>query len=239
VTWADTDPGGAEAGYVDQIRAEVTAIAAILRAHGPDAPVLACPGWNVGDVVGHLGDVHRWATEVVRTGADCATEWTPPEGDALLPWFESGAATLCQPLDEVDPEHPCWTFGRPPGRAGFWRRRQAFEAVVHHFDVAHATGTPFDLSPAIAARGVTEVVSFMYPRQVAMERTAALALPVRLRATDTSDTWVVGEPGEPRAEVAGPATSLLLMLWRRPADHVTRTGDGVSLSAFDSLSPTP
>lgn len=239
MTWADTDPGGADAGYVDQVRADVAAMAAILREHGPDAPVPACPGWNVGDVVGHLGDVHRWATEIVQTGDDCSTEWTPPGGDALLPWFESGAAALCQTLDEVDPERPCWTFGRPPGRAGFWRRRQAFEAAVHHFDVAYATGTPFDLSPAMAARGVTEVVSFMYPRQVAMGRTAPLSHPVRLRATDTGETWVVGESGVPQAEISGTASGLLLMLWGRGLDQVARTGDTASLSAFDSVKPTP
>jgi len=239
MSWADAEPAGAGAGYVDQIRMDAAAMTAILAEHGPDAPVLACPGWGVGDVVGHLGEVHRWATEIVRTGEACPRDWPPPTGADLLPWFEAGAVALCRALDEVDPERPCWTFDRPPGRAGFWRRRQAFETAVHHYDVAHATGTPFDLPPAVAALGVTEVLAFMYPRQVALERTRFTARPVRLRATDTGDTWVFGEGGDPQAELSGTASAVLLMLWGRAVDQVARTGDPASLDAFDSVTPTP
>ena len=240
MTWAEADAGAEALDYIAQIRAEVQAMAPILREHGRAAPVAACPGWDVGDVVGHLGEVHRWATEIVRTGEQCATGWAPPsEVEELALWFESGADVLCETLEETDPERSCWTFGYPPARAGFWRRRQTFEAAVHGFDVADATGSPFTLPPAMASRGVAEVTTFMFPRQVAMGRTPPLASPVDLRVTDTGETWRVGDAGESQAEIAGPAVALLLMLWQRRHDPVERTGDQAALAAFDVARLTP
>jgi uncharacterized protein (TIGR03083 family) len=183
--------------------------------------------------------VHRWATEIVRTGEAVEREEHPPATAQLRSWFDAGAHALCQALEDTDPERPCWTFGFPPARAGFWRRRQAFETAVHHFDVAHATGTPFELDPSMAARGVTEVVTFTYPRQVALERTPSLAQSVRLRATDAGDAWTLGSSVEPRAEIAGPAVALLLMLWGRTHEPLTRSGDAAALAAFDATAITP
>jgi uncharacterized protein (TIGR03083 family) len=241
MTWAETDVGGEGLPYVEQIRADAAVIAEALRGHGLHAVVEHCPGWTVAHAVQHLGEVHRWAAEVVRTGAVAPfEERDPPESvDVLCAWFEDGAATLCRTLDEADPEQPCWTFGFPPERAGFWRRRQAYETTVHRFDVVAATGTPYDLAPAMAAHGVTEVATFMFPRQVALQRTPPLTAPVELRATDTGGTWRMGEPGPPTAEVGGRAIDLLLMLWGRPHGAVERTGDPVSLAAFDAAVLVP
>ncbi len=240
MTWAEADAGADGLDYVAQIRAEVRAMAAILREHGRAAAVEACPGWDVGDVVGHLGEVHRWATEIVRTGEPCDREGTPPsEVDEHLPWFESGADALCRTLEDTDPERACWTFGFPPARAGLWRRRQVFETAVHHFDIADATGTSFELSPAMASRGVAEVTTFMFPRQVAMGRTPPLASPVDLRVTDTGEVWRLGDAGDPQAEIAGAATALLLMIWQRRHGPLERTGDQAALAAFDAARLTP
>lgn len=241
MSWAATDAAGADLPYVEQIRTDAAAIAGALRAHGPGAPVEHCPGWSVGHAVQHLGEVHRWATAIVRTGEPTPFDEQPPPDsvDVLTASFVAGADALCRMLDAVDPERPCWTFGFPPARAGFWRRRQAYETAVHGFDVAAATGRPFTLAPAMAAHGVTEVVDFMFPRQVALERTAPLRQPVQLRATDTHDAWTVGEPGEHQAEISGPARELLLLLWGRPHDAVARAGDRGALAAFDAAVLVP
>jgi uncharacterized protein (TIGR03083 family) len=241
MSWASTDAGGEGLPYVEQIRADVIAIADALRADGMAAGVAHCPGWTVGHVVQHLGEVHRWATEIVRTGAPASFEEREPPASVhtLAGWFEEGAAILCRTLDDVDPERSCWTFGFPPERAGFWRRRQAYETAVHGFDVAAATGRPFTIDPAMAAHGVAEVATFMFPRQVALERTPALTAPVELRITDTGEAWPLGGPGAPAARISGTAIDLLLMLWGRPHGPVERSGAEGALAAFDAAVLVP
>jgi uncharacterized protein (TIGR03083 family) len=241
MSWATTDVGGEALLYVEQIRADVAVIAAAVRSDGMAAAVDHCPGWTVAHVVQHLGEVHRWATEVVRTGAPASfDEREPPASvDTLVGWFEEGAATLCRTLDETDPERACWTFGFPPERAGFWRRRQAYETAVHCFDVVVPTGHPFLLDPAMAAHGVAEVATFMFPRQVALERTPALHASIELRTTDTGDVWSLGDSGAGAAQISGRAVDLLLMLWGRPHDAVERTGDPDALAAFDAAVLVP
>lgn len=49
---------------------------------------------------------------------------------------------------------------------------------------------------------------------------------IRLRATDTGDTWTYG-PGTPAAELSGTASDLLLALWARvPHSDPALTFDG-------------
>src|SRR4051794_10262278 len=57
---------------------------------GLAVPVPWVSEWTAGDLVGHLGTVHRWATAILRAGhtgppAPEATQ-TPPDDD-LLDWY--------------------------------------------------------------------------------------------------------------------------------------------------------
>ena len=55
---------------------------------------------------------------------------------------------------------------------------------------------------------------------------AQAPLAVRLRATDVEQDWTLG-PGDPVAEVAGPAERLLLLLWKRvPAEDASLAWSG-------------
>ena len=71
----------------------------------------------------------------------------------------------------------------------------------------------------LAGDGVAEVIDTMAPRQVRLGRTGAPPYAVRLTATDTRASWVLG-PGDPVAALQATAADLLLLLWGRlPADH--------------------
>ena len=64
------DPGSTRPiDYVAAVRREAVALSAVAHAGPLDAPVAACPGWDVARLVGHVGSVHRWATVAVLTGA--------------------------------------------------------------------------------------------------------------------------------------------------------------------------
>ena len=53
------------AEHIAALRAEGPLLARAAERAGPDAPVPACPGWRIRDLVRHVGNVHRWATGYV------------------------------------------------------------------------------------------------------------------------------------------------------------------------------
>ncbi len=226
--------------YIETVRGDAAGIAASLRTHGGAAHIAACRGWSVRDVVRHLGDVHRWATAIVatRNEAEEIESGASSTDDELAEWLIDGAERLVATLAATDPSAPCWTFGSAPGVTGFWRRRQALETAVHRFDVEDAIGRAAGVPPALATTGITEVVDFLYPRQVGLGRTAPLEQGVRLVATDFAGEWSLGRRPAV-AEVSGPAPALLLMLWDRPHGAVHREGALDALAAFDAAALVP
>ena len=135
--------------HIAALRAEGPLLARAAERAGPDAPVPACPGWRIRDLVRHVGNVHRWATgyvveqhpapvgeltedEMVRSGA----------GDKDLPgWFLDGHQRLVSALEQADPGMTCWTFLAAPSPLAFWARRQAHETAIHRVDAQLAEGT--------------------------------------------------------------------------------------------------
>ncbi len=162
-------------GYIAALRDDGVLLARAAGQAGPDAPVPACPGWRVRDLVRHTGSVHRWATgyvagqretplpepseeEMIRSG---------PDGDHdLLGWFADGHERLVTALEHADPGMTCWTFLPSPSPLAFWARRQAHETAIHRVDAQLAAGvaspggpgSPGDFAPGLAADGVDELV---------------------------------------------------------------------------------
>jgi uncharacterized protein (TIGR03083 family) len=188
-----------------------------------DLPVSHCPGWRVRDLVGHLGGVHRWVIEIVRSG-DHSTEADPPGDDDLPAWFDEGAETLVRTLRAADPARPCWTLA-PPNNVGFWSRRQAQETMVHRWDLASALGAPAEIEPTLAADGIDEAVGGLFPRQVRLQRMAPLTDVVAVVDTGSRRRWVLAGDGTSSAAadsavdatVSADAATLLLVLWKRAA----------------------
>ena len=208
--------------YLAHLRADVDAILAVLHTSDLTEPVGACPGWTLRELVEHLGSVHRWAADIVRTASPSALGEQHGISD-LRDWFAAGAEELLETLAAADPDRACWTF-TSARTTGFWLRRQALETVVHRWDAERAIGEPSVIDPALAADGVGEVVTLMTPRQIAMERIPPLPATVLLHAVDTGDEWVLGD-GDPTAGVEASAELLLLLLWHRvdPGDPRVRT----------------
>lgn len=207
-------------------------------------PVRACPGWDVAEVVRHLGGVHRWARAIVATGrdgsvdADEAASRAPDSGHPadLQDWFAEGGQLLVAELAAAPADRPCWTLAGD-GTPSFWVRRQAIETAVHRVDVDLALGGALVGRPgvetALAVDGVEEVVAVMAPRQVRLRRTAALPGRLTLTTADAARTWHLGPDG-PSATLRGSASDLLLVLWGRrdPALAVVdATGDPTLLAA--------
>ncbi len=209
-------------------------MSALLAVADPAAPVGSCPGWQVRDLVDHLGGVHRWATEIVRTCERSPFPDSSP-GDDQQPWFDDGAEALVRELAAAEPSHACWTLA-PPGEIRFWSRRQAHETMIHRWDLATAIGVRADLDPALAVDGIDEAVTMFFPRQIALGREALLTDAIALVDPATDRRWVLHGDGtatdhatvDVAATVTGDAVQLLLLVWQRvdlDASPVQVTGD--------------
>jgi uncharacterized protein (TIGR03083 family) len=211
------------------------------------AQVPSCPGWTVRDLVGHLGSVHRWAAEIVRTGEVAEQRPAPTVPAALAPWFAEGVDLLIASMTSAVPGQPCWNFGPPPRVVDFWVRRQALETAVHRWDLLAALGRQTELDGALAEDGVDEVVTMMFPRQVRLGRVEPLTDVVELRVAESAAAWLlsvdgVQPPGPAQATVTASAADLFLLLWRRiaPTDpRVTVTGDPAAAQRVLSTALTP
>jgi len=217
------------AAHIGELRRNGELLAAAVDADGLDRPIPCCPGWQVRDLLQHIGMVHRWAAANVKSGA-MATRGTrgtgapmtddemrhavgPFPADALLTgWFREGHAALVETLMSADPAVQCWTFMAAPTPLAFWARRQAHETAIHRVD-AESVGQAITPVPAeFAADGIDELLTGFAPRA----RRRLRADPPRtlaVHATDVSAAaegadWVVrvgpeGAKTARRAERAG------------------------------------
>ncbi len=55
------------AEHCDALTLEVERFANVMALASGDTIVATCPGWTVNHVALHLGVIHRWAEELVRT----------------------------------------------------------------------------------------------------------------------------------------------------------------------------
>ena len=83
------------AAHLDHLAADGTLLADTAERAGLDAQVVACD-WTVRDLVKHTSGIHRWAADIVRTGAsspdtDAARAvGDGPNDDELIAWFREG-----------------------------------------------------------------------------------------------------------------------------------------------------
>lgn len=201
-----------------------------------DAPVTFCPGWSLRDLVIHLGGVHQWAAHAVVAGNPHLRPSEPAErgGSALAAWYRHHAASLLDVLTQTPTDARAWTLDEQDPTAGFWRRRQVHETVMHTWDVEEALGEPRPIDPWLAWDGVLEVTDVIYPRQVRLGRVEPMAPAVRLVATDVPGDITLGEGADEGETVVvrASAEALLRLLWHRADPHT----EGVDPRAGSLLS---
>jgi uncharacterized protein (TIGR03083 family) len=224
-----------------------------------DIGVPTCPGWNLRDLLLHIGQVHRWATTYVaeaRTGPLTDEEEKAlfseiPNDERIVEWFTNGHAGLCDALRAASADLACWSFLPAPSPLAFWARRQAHETAIHRGDAEQcfAALTPFE--PAFAADGVDELLTGFGARGRKL-----LSDPPRtmlVESTDTGDRWFVAlgtervtaerisgagvgagaGPVVTDCTVRGTAPDLYLTLWNRLHTSILETdGDRSVLDGF-------
>lgn len=207
------------------------------------APVPCCPGWDLEDVVIHLGRVYNWAgTIVVDRLLASPGRAIPQRPDTMSPtdWMADRLARLVGALRETPDDVAIWNFGLDsPASVAFWCRRQAHETAVHRMDAELAAGVPVSpLAPDVAADMVSELLAISHIADVtdqaagsrqacAPEDGGAPAGSVHLHASDLdSAEWTIDvaartvsrQHAKGDAAVRGSAWALARWCWGRPVD---------------------
>ena len=246
--------------YLPHLRRDVAGFVDAVSSGSMDAPVAACPGWTLGDLVDHLGRVHRQVVSILTTGVNPGYRnvvGAPPGAD-LARWYAEGAERFLATLADTDPERPCDSHQPGNRRAGYWYRRQAHEVGVHRADADLAAGRDVSYDAALAADGIAEVLDVWLPRLAGVSGgPEPVHAPVLLVCADRAERWLVdlGDavrpatrgpvlPADPErvaaVRVAGTASDLLLALWRRGGGHALRVeGDNRTGAAFLETRFTP
>jgi uncharacterized protein (TIGR03083 family) len=231
--------------YLELLASDTERIAAVCESTDLASPIASCPGWTLADLAGHVGEVHRFWHWVAReqpqeVGRDTDVPRSlPPSGPAVGQWLRDGLAELVPLLRDGDPATPVWSWTSQHELA-FIQRRMPHETAVHRWDAESVTGAPGPIAADLSADGIDE---FFFLASAA-EPTSGRER-VRLRATDVGLAWVadvadgrqvlevsVGDDGA-AAELAGTASDLLLVLWRRkPPTEVEVSGDRDSVGRF-------
>ncbi|TJZ55721.1 maleylpyruvate isomerase family mycothiol-dependent enzyme [Streptomyces piniterrae] len=207
-------------------------------------PVPSCPGWNVGQLVRHLGGAQRWTEEIVRNRAP-----EPPPDDQVRdlsayadedpavvdPWLAEGAAQLADTLRAAGPDAQLWSpIAGSGGTARFFARRMAHETVIHRADATLAVGADFTVDEDVAIDAVDEWMELgslpqMFDFYPGRRELLGPNRTLHFHATDTppeaAAEWLVDLTGDAIAwrrahekatvAVRGPLTDLLLLVYRR------------------------
>lgn len=201
--------------WIALLRTHTARFTKLLADADPDTPVEHCPGWTVRDLAVHLGGVHQWVVHAILAGDPSLTPEPPEATEDLAEWYDRQATALVDLLEGTPPDAPAWTLDRDDPTAGFWRRRQVHEVVVHVRDLEHALGATTPIDPVLAWDGVREVVDVLLPRQVRLGRTPEPTTAVRLVPTDVTGPGAAVLGQDDAVELRAPAERLLLLLWHR------------------------
>lgn len=235
--------------YIEHVAAEGDRFATAADKGALDVDVPPCEGWEMRDLVRHLGVIHLWAAANIAFPSDdyllvddlavlerywpeLASAW--PDDADLVSWYRRTNANLVRVLKSTPADHECFTFLPAPTALTMWSRRQASEIAIHRFDAEFSRGLPSHFEPRFAADMLDELLSGFAPGEreipVATERV------LHVDAHDVGEHWYLTidpqgmatsrQGGNADLTVTGTAAELYLLFWNRaPDSSVALTGD--------------
>jgi uncharacterized protein (TIGR03083 family) len=219
--------------FIAQLAADGPRLIEAAQRAGWDAPVPAT-AWDVRALVTHVGGIHRWAADIVRTCSSTADTEAGhavghgPADDELAEWFRAGHAALVETLRSAPPELDCVTFLPADSARHFWARRQAHETAIHRVDAEGAAGAVTPFAAEFAQDGIAEMLGGFARRRRTEDAPAAT---LGLAATD-GPSWLItlggerieGAPADDLSDtggtIRGTSSDLYRWLWNRPSDAV-------------------
>lgn len=235
--------------HCNEIEAQADLFADHLDGADLATAVPSCPGWTVAQLASHVEAGLRWARTIVATRAEFPPSDTelrdlsgPGDGHAaeLAAALRGSAAALARTLREAGPAEQMWS-PVPGGGSAFFARRFAHETAIHRADAALTLGIDYTLPNFLAVDGVQEwlelgCMPFHFEVHPWTRELLGPGRTIGLHTTDTDDDWLLDYTGDAlawrpgresaAAELRGPVTDLLLVLYRRrPVSTVEIRGD--------------
>lgn len=242
IAWLWQSRGMHTADLMAALTRDGAAFASACEAAGMDTPVPSCPDWSVADLMWHLAEVHDFWTAVVRDRLMDPRRYVDPErpSPADLPsFYRDRLGAVVAVLSVADPAQPNWTWTADQS-AGFVQRRMAHETAMHLTDAQAAAGLTLSVEPELASDGIDEFLEYFRSRPTDAPPAGGS---VHLHCTDVAGEWTVREVDGERlvtrehakgdCALRGPASDLLLTLWRRvPLSAIDVVGDAEVAARF-------
>jgi len=185
-----------ELDYIAHLAGESARFLEVVSQLPADAPVPSCPDWDADDLLWHLGEVQFFWGTVVREGvsgeeAEARTPERPRDRAGLADFFTRASRELVGVLAVTPPQAPAWSWSTEQ-TAGFTRRRQAHEALIHRVDAELTADDRTPLDPQLSADGVDEALRIMYAGVPDWGTfTPEPGRTLRITASDTGHSWLV------------------------------------------------
>lgn len=232
--------------FTSFIRSESARFAEALAGVDPSARVPSCPDWDAGDLLWHLTEVQLFWAVIVRdrlSDPKAADDAKPARADTYAGLLDGFADATTQLLDAltVPDDTTVWTWFDDDQSAGFVRRRQAHEALIHRLDAELTAGQVTGFDTALASDGVDEAMRVMFGGVPAWASFTATGGTGRIVASDTGAEWdftlgtasgtdprsgdaytdepclsLLDDLADPQFTVTGTARDLDAWLWNRP-----------------------
>ncbi len=233
--------------HIGFVVSEAELFAAAAESGDLGVAVATCPGWDMRELVRHLGLIHLWAAGHVafpHTDPDdvqlhTLAEFWPnlavwPDDADLVNWYRATNANLVEALKAAPSDVESFTFLPAPSPLAMWARRQASEIAIHRFDAEAARGVTTHFETAFAADVLDEMLSGFAARRRELAIEAEQVMHVHTEDTDEDWYLTIGperietsrQGDDADLTLSGSAEELYLLMWNRaPDSSVTMTGN--------------
>jgi uncharacterized protein (TIGR03083 family) len=242
--------------YIGFVASEGELFASAAEQGDLDVAIAPCPGWNMRDLVRHLGMIHLWAAanvafpesdwldvsdlpDLVRYWPELTGESGEYPDDAeLVDWYRDTLANLVEVLKSAPADVAAFTFLPAPTPLTMWARRQASEIAIHRFDAEQARGITTHFDPPFATDMLDELLSGFAARpgrDIAVDGERVL----HVQASDVDEHWYLTispqgfetsrQGNDAELTVAGTAAELYLSMWNRTPDSTVQLIGDTSL----------
>jgi len=235
--------------YLDSLRRSINELIQISTGN-LDVDVSDCPGWKVGDLMKHVGQVFAMVDAIViprsqvRVGPGAESQ--PADGQDVLEWFTDRSQSVVRSLENIDASESLWTWSDRQD-AGFYFRRMANEVAVHVCDLQRAMSLPVAMDRSLACDGIDELYIDMMTGWAKRFGKTFPAGSLHLHCTDGDGEWlivpsidrVVVSHEHAKGDVAwrGSAVALILSAWGRAHTGIEILGDAEISEQWSNFAP--
>jgi uncharacterized protein (TIGR03083 family) len=187
-----------------------------------DVPVPNCPGWNVRNVIAHVGTAGiLWATSMTHPRAEAGRAavrslvvYPPGRGVEMFP---GTIRVFTGMLRSHEPDDPCTyanAFFRGPQCFESWAQHGAAELRLHQLDIEDALGVARSVTEEQALDGLDWSIRVALPAGAALSKESPPPGSLRVTVRGEDPSLSLGQ-GEEKAVLTGTATDLFSSAWGR------------------------